>query len=137
MKWLKIYEEYNDNLYHNISLDEWSKYRSEPKWDEFNNTEILKISEIDNKIRFGSKDKSMIIKNNKGSIWLYIQAVDFWKHDEDPSITIDKIIDDYFLIRDLRCYPGGNIKFFKADTINGVIQYLIDFSNKELKFFSN
>jgi hypothetical protein len=126
MKHLKNFMESlsEDKLYKRVEADYFFNKQRNGPYDTFTKDEIKCISDIFPKYK---------MKYSNQSLWLYHQQSEFirYANDTNPTITIDKVNDEYFLIRDLRNRVGQSITFYEADTIDGVIEWINDFKEKK------
>ena len=125
MKYIKLFNESNDNkLYQEIDFYEHDRLRNEGRYEKFTKYEFNEINKIPFMHSPGKIAKNPELKYNGESIWIYQQQGEFTSN---VNIVIDKISDDWFLIKELRTPVGTNIRLYKCDTFNGVLQYLNDF----------
>ena len=127
MRYLKYFENEfytTDNidkkLYEPIDISEHNRLRGQNRYEKFTQTEIDSLK----KIQFEKTTKPLSIKYNGECVHLYPQEN---KYNGGCTIVIDKLSDDWFLIKDFRCPAGSLIKHFKCDTLKGVLQYLDDY----------
>ena len=113
MKYLKVFEEYNDKLYHEITEGEWNEAVGFDSGDEMG-FEKFTESEI-NDIRMLLDKRADISINERHA---YIINIDISSPSGD-GWSFTKIRDEWYYVAD-----KNEFLFYKCDTFEGLINYI-------------
>ena len=117
MRYLKIFENFGDKLYHRMMDNEVEELRTELSINseflqKFTDKEINRLR----KIRFFN------LSNDKKRLSF---PVNYGKHKSIEYISIDSLGDDWFIIEVVDAFYNYDL-YYKCDTLEGVIKYLED-----------
>lgn len=107
MRYLRIYEDFGDDYYEEISKNEY--YNAYDETTDFTDDEISIISKFCKKIEFGVIVDGYNSTQDRMALY-YLTEV---------YISIYRLVDEWFIVR-------KDEKYYKADQIDGLIRLLND-----------